>query len=166
MKSLKFFFAVAGMFLLAGCFEINENVDVKADGSGVYSVHTDMSQLLQAMQTYLGKDEMDKELPQKEIDTTVMMKTLLDTAKNITPENKALIKDGSVHLKLNITEKVFNSDIVIPFKSQSDLQKLYNSMNNQTLGFNQLFKGIAGKPDTAMSGNDQGMPDMNQFNAI
>jgi len=154
------------MFLLAGCFEINEDIDVKPDGSGVYSVHTDMSQLLQAMQTYLGKDEMDKQLPQKEIDTTVMMKTLLDTAKNITPENKALIKDGSVHLKLNITEKIFNSDIIIPFKSQLDLQKLYNSMNNQTLGFNQLFKGIAGKQDTAMSGNDQGMPDMNQFNAI
>ncbi len=166
MKSLKFFFAIAGMFLLTGCFEINEDIDVKADGSGVYSVHTDMSQLLQAMQTYLGKDEIDKQLPQKEIDTTVMMKTLMDTAKNITAENKALIKDGSVHLKLNITEKIFKSDIVIPFKSQSDLQKLYNSMNNQTLGFNQLFKGLAGKPDTALSGNDQGMPDMNQFNAI
>ncbi len=166
MKSLKFFFAIAGMLLLAGCFEINEDINVKADGSGVYSVHTDMSQLLQAMQTYLGKDEMDKQLPQKEIDTTVMMKTLLDTAKNITAENKALIKDGSVHLKLNINEKIFNSDITIPFKSQSDLQKLYNSMNNQTLGFNQLFKGIAGKTDSTMSGNDQGMPDMNQFNAI
>jgi hypothetical protein len=166
MKRLKFFLTVACMFFLAGCFEINEGIDVKADGSGVYSVHTDMSQLLQAMQTYLGKEEMDKQLPPNNIDTTVMMRTLLDTAKNISDENKALIKDGYVHLKLNIGEKKFESDIVIPFKSQSDLQKLYNSMNNQTLGFNQLFKGMAGKPDTASSGNDQGMPDMNQFNAI
>ena len=39
-------------------------------------------------------------------------------------------------------------------------------MNNQSLGFNQLFKGMAGKPDTTTSGNDNGMPDMNQFNAI
>jgi hypothetical protein len=91
---------------------------------------------------------------------------LLDTAKNITPENKALIKDGYVHLKLNMEQKEFKSDIVIPFKSLSDLQKLYNSMNNQTLGFNQLFKGMAGKADTTSSGNDNGMPDMNQFNAI
>lgn len=165
MNRLKLFLTVASMFFLAGCFEINEDIDVKSDGSGVYSVHTDMSQLLQAMQTYLGKEEMDKQLPSKNLDTTVMMRTLLDTAQNISAENKALIKDGYVHLKLNIGEKVFKSDIVIPFKSQSDLQKLYNSMNNQTLGFNQLFKGIAGKPDTT-AGNDQGMPDMNQFNAI
>ena len=166
MKSLKFFLTAGFLFLLAGCFEINEDIDVKAGGSGVYSVHTNMSQLLQAMQTYLGKEEMDKQMPEKNIDTTVMMRTLLDTAKNITAENKALIKDGSVHLKLNIEEKEFKSDIVIPFVSLSNLQKLYNSMNNQTLGFNQLFKGMAGKPDSAVSGNDNGMPDMNQFNAI
>jgi hypothetical protein len=166
MKRLKFFLTAGAFFLLAGCFEINEDIDVKAGGSGVYSVHTNMSQLLQAMQSYLGKEEMDKQMPANNIDTTVMMKTLLDTAKNITPENKALIKDGSVHLKLNMEEKEFKSDIVIPFRSLSDLQKLYNSMNNQTLGFNQLFKGMAGKPDTAAAGNENGMPDMNQFNAI
>jgi hypothetical protein len=166
MKKLKFVFAVLFTFFLAGCFEINEDIDIKSDGSGVYSVHTDMSQLLQVMETYLGKEEMDKQMPSKNIDTTVMMKTLLDTAKNITAENKALVKDGYVHLKLNMEQKEFKSDIVIPFKSLSDLQKLYNSMNNQTLGFNQLFKGIAGKPDTVSSGNDNGMPDMNQFNAI
>jgi hypothetical protein len=166
MKRLKYFLTIASMVFLAGCFEINEDVDIKANGSGVYSVHMDMSQLLQAMQTYLGKDEMDKQMPQRNIDTTVMMRTLLDTAKNISAENKLLIKDGYVHLKLNIEQKEFKSDIVIPFKSQADLQKLYNSMNNQTLGFNQLFKGIAGKPDTLSSSNDQGMPDMNQFNAI
>jgi hypothetical protein len=166
MKRLKLLLTVASMFFLAGCFEINEDIDVKADGSGVYSVHTDMSQLLQAMQSYLGKEEMDKQLPQRKIDTTVMMRKLLDTAKNISAENKALIKDGSVHLKLDIEQKEFKSDIVIPFKSLSDLQKLYNSMNNQTLGFNQLFKGMAGKTDTTTAGNDQGMPDMNQFNAI
>lgn len=158
---------MAGMLFLAGCFEINEDIDVKAGGNGVYSVHTNMSQLLQVMQSYLGKEEMDKQMPDRNIDTTVRMKTLLDTAKNISAENKALIQDGTVHLKLNVSEKVFNSDIVIPFKSLSDLQKLYNSMNNQSLGFNQLFKGMAGKPDTAtVSGGDNGMPDMNQFNAI
>jgi hypothetical protein len=168
MKRLKYFLTLASMLLLAGCFEINEDIDVKADGKGVYSVHTDMSQLLQAMQSYLGKDEMDKQMPSKNIDTTVMMRNLLDTAKNISAENKALTKNGSVHLLLNMEQKQFKSDVVIPFKSLSDLQKLYNSMNNQSLGFTQLFKGMAGKPDSALSstGNENSMPDMNQFNAI
>ena len=105
MKKLKYFFTLAGMFLLAGCFEINEDIDVKADGKGVYSIHNDMSQILQAMQSYLGKDEMDKQMPTRNIDTTVMMKSLLDTAKNISAENKALIKDGTVHLLLNMEQE-------------------------------------------------------------
>jgi hypothetical protein len=167
MNKLKYILTLASMFFLAGCFEINEDIDVKTGGNGVYSIHTNMSQLLQVMQSYLGKDEMDKQLPPKNIDTTVMMKILLDTVKNISAENKALVQDGSVHLKLNMQEKEFKSDIVIPFKSLTNLQKLYNSMNNQSLGFTQLFKGMAGKPDTAStSGNENGMPDMNQFNAI
>lgn len=166
MNKLKYIFTLVSMLFLAGCFEINEDIDVKAGGNGVYSIHTDMSQLLIAMQSYMGKDEMDKQMPSKNIDTTVMMKTLMDTVKNITAENKMLIQDGSVHLKLNMEQKEFKSDIVIPFKSLLDLQKLYNSMNNQSLGFNQLFKGLSGKPDSTSSGADNGMPDMNQFNAI
>jgi hypothetical protein len=165
MNRLKYFFTAASMFFLAGCFEITEDIDVKADGKGVYSIHDDMSQLLQAMSSYLGKDEMDKQMPSRNVDTTVMMKSLLDTAKNISPENKALIKDGTVHLLLNIDKKEFKSDIVIPFKNLADLQKLINAMNNQSLGFSQFFKGMAGKPDSS-AGNDNGMPDMNQFNAI
>jgi len=166
MKKMKQFLILAGMVFLTGCFEINEDIELHADGKGVYSIHNDMSQLLQAMSSYLGKDEMEKQMPSKNIDTTVMMRTLLDTAKNISAENKALTKDGYVHLVLNMDKKEFKSDIVIPFKSLSDLQKLYNSMNNQSLGFTQLFKGMAGKPDTASSGSDNSMPDMNQFNAI
>ena len=76
MKKLKSFFTLAGLLLLAGCFEINEDIDVKADGKGVYSIHNDMSQILQAMSSYLGKDEMEKQMPTRNIDTTVMMKSL------------------------------------------------------------------------------------------
>ena len=165
MKRLKYIFTVVSMLLLAGCFEINEDIDVKADGKGVYSVHNDMSQILQAMSTYLGKDEMDKQMPTRNVDTTVMMKSMIDTAKNISAEDKALIKDGSVHLVLNLDKKEFKTDIVIPFKNLSDLQKLYNAMNSQSLEFTQFFKGMAGKPDST-TGNDNGLPDMNQFNAI
>jgi hypothetical protein len=165
MKRLKYILTAAGMLLLAGCFEINEDIEVNANGKGVYSIHNDMSQILVAMSGYLGKDEMEKQMPSRNIDTTVMMKTLLDTSGNISAENKALVKDGSVHLVLNMDKKEFKSDIVIPFNSLSDLQKLYNAMNSQSLGFSQLFKGMAGKPDSS-SGNDNGMPDMSQFNAI
>jgi hypothetical protein len=164
MKKIKFFLVLASMLVLAGCFEINEDIEVKADGKGTFAIHTDMSQLIQAMQNYLGKEEMDKQMPTKNIDTTVLMRTLMDTTSNISAANKALIKDGTVHMTLNLEKKEFKSDVVIPFVSLANLQQLYNSMNNQSLGFTQLFKGLTGKTDSSSAGND--MPDMNQFNAI
>ena len=164
MKRFTYLLTGVLVLLLAGCFEIKEQIDIKPDGKGELTVNTDMSQLLEAMQNYLGKEEMEKQMPGKNLDTTVLMKNLMDSAKDVTPENKELVKNGTVHMKLNLDQKIFKSDVHIPFSSQGNLEKLYNSMNNQSLGFTQLFKGMAGKTDSAGSGKD--MPDMNQFNAM
>ncbi|HEY4153941.1 MAG TPA: hypothetical protein VGM24_00885, partial [Puia sp.] len=128
------------------------------------TVNTDMSQLLEAMQNYLGKEEMEKQMPAgKKMDTTVLMKNLVDSMKDVTPESKELVKDGKVHMQLDLDQKIFKSDIQIPFNSQDNLQRLYNTMNNQNLGFTQLFKGMSRNPDSAGNNN---VPEMNQFNAI
>src|SRR6185312_249043 len=175
MKQLRYFFTAVLVLLLAGCFEIQEQIDIKPGGAGDLTVNTDMSKLLEVMQNYMGKEEMEKEIPAgKVLDTTVLMKNLVDTMQNVSAESKALVKDGKVHMKLDMAQKVFKSDMHIPFSSQDNLQKLYNSMNNQNLGFTQLFKGMTGKKDTAETDNsvmdnaadNKGGPDMNQFNAI
>jgi hypothetical protein len=105
MKRLKYLLAAVLVFLLAGCFEIHEQIDIGTDGKGDLTVNTDMSQMLEAMQNYLGKEEMEKQLPNKNLDTTVMMKTLMDSAKNVTAENKELVRDGTVHMKLDMKRK-------------------------------------------------------------
>jgi hypothetical protein len=164
MKRLKYLFTGVLVLLLASCFTIDEQIDINADGHGNLTVHTDMSQLLEMMQNYMGKEDMDKQIPGKKVDTTVLMKNLMDSAKNVSAENKELVKDGTVHMKLDMDQKIFKSDIHIPFSSQKNLEKLYNSMNDQSLGFTQLFKGMTGKADSGSS--DTNAPDMNQFNAI
>jgi hypothetical protein len=63
-------------------------------------------------------------------------------------------------------KKEFKSDIEIPFANLNNLQKLYNAMNSQSLGFTELFKGMAGKSDSVTTGNDNSLPEMNQFNSI
>lgn len=167
MKWKKFLLPVVFMITLAGCFEIDEQIDIKSNGSGQLTVNTNMSQLLEMIQTYIGKEEMDKQLPKRALDTTVLMKDVVDTAKNITPEKKALVRDGKIHMKLNMDEKVFKADMHFPFTSLSNLQALYTSMNDGSLGTANLFKGLAsGKADTDSSGAPANMPDMNQFNSI
>jgi len=117
------------------------------------------------MQTYMGKEEMDKQMPNKPIDTTIQMKDLVDTAKSMSAETKALFRNGNIHMKMNMAEKLFKADNAFPFTSMDNLQKLYTAMNDGSFNTASLFKGIAtGKKDSA-EGNAPA-PDMNQFNAI
>jgi hypothetical protein len=118
MNRLKYLFAGALFLLLSGCFEIQEQIDINPDGQGALTIRTDMSQMLEAMQNYLGKEEMEKQMPKKNLDTTVMMRNLVDSSKEVSPENKELVKDGTVHMKLDLDRKIFKSDTHIPFGSQ------------------------------------------------
>jgi hypothetical protein len=165
MKPLKWLLPLCCLFLLAGCLEIKEDLEIKNNGSGQLAVNTDMSQLLDIMQTYIGKEEMEKELPGKVMDTTLLMKTIVDTARDITPEKKALVRDGKIHMQLNMDQKIFKADMHFPFHNLSDLEKLYASMNDGSLGTADLFKGLSHSGDSvAAPGNN--VPDMNQFNSI
>src|ERR1044071_5752656 len=167
MKWKKFLLPLLFVITLAGCFEIDEQIDIKSNGSGQLTVNTNMSQLLEMIQTYIGKEEMDKQLPKRALDTTVLMKDVVDTAKNITPEKKALVRDGKIHMKLNMDEKVFKADMHFPFSSLNNLQQLYTSMNDGSLGTATLFKGLAsGKSDSGSVGGNNNRPDMNQFKSI
>jgi len=168
MKIVKLLLPAVCLMLLAGCLDIQENIDVKSNGSGELSINTDMSQLLDIMQTYIGKDEMEKQLPNKAMDSTLYMKSIVDTAKDISPEKKALIRDGRVHMQLNMDQKLFKADMHFPFTSLDNLQKLYASMNDGSLGTTDLFRGLASGrgTDSAGGGPNGAMPDMNQFNSI
>ena len=111
---IKFLLPVAFLFCLSGCIEINEKIDVKSNGSGVWNMRMDMSQLLDLMQNYVGKEEMEKQMPSRKMDTTIYFKNLVDTAKNISPSKKALLKDGKINMKLNMDQKVFNTEMNFP----------------------------------------------------
>jgi hypothetical protein len=166
MKCWKWLVPSILMISLVGCINIDEEIDVKDNGSGQMLVKMDMSQLLDIMQTYMGKDEMDKQMPKDKVDTTIYMKDLVDTAKDIPAEKKALIRDGNLHMKLNMAEKVFKTDLRFPFANLNDLQKLYTSMNDGSLGTNKLFKGLSAKPDGGDNNPNSQMPDIGQFNGI
>jgi hypothetical protein len=166
MKFLKWLLPSFFVLFLTGCFDVNEEIDIKANGSGQMQWNYDMSQLLDLMQTYMGKDEMDKQIPKDKVDTTILMKDLVDTAKDIPADKKALIRNGRMHMKLDMTQKIFKADLHFPFSSMNDLQKLYTSMSDGSLGTNKLFKGLTSKGDSMNSNPNAQMPDIGQFNGI
>ena len=160
MKILKFILPLSLVFCLTGCLDIDEKVAIKKDGSGIMSMDMDMSQMVEMLQQYVGKDELAKKGMDK-MDTTIQMKDLVDTNSSLSAEKKALLRPGFVHIQMNLDAKIFKTHMQFPFTSQANLQKLYGAMSDGSLGNTQLFKGMT-------PGGDAGgaSPDINQFNGI
>ncbi|MDR3715434.1 MAG: hypothetical protein P4L51_21715 [Puia sp.] len=166
------FFKILSTVLLAlsftGCLDIDEKIEVRKDGSGDYAMKVDMSQMVEMLQTYVGRDELAKKGMEK-MDTTIYMKDLVDTLSGLSAERKALLAPGSVHVKLNLDEKVFTTSMLFPYTSQDNLQKLYTTMSDGSLGTTQLLRGLTpmGQDDMAGAAVGGGSgSDINQFNGI
>jgi hypothetical protein len=157
LKYILFVFVTAGF---AGCLDIDEKIDVKKDGSGTVTMDMDMSQMLEMIQQYMGTDGMQKAGLAK-MDTTIHMKDVLDSAAGLSADKKAVLSPGSVHIRLDTAAKIFTTHMSFPFTSQSNLQKLYATLGDGSLGSAQLLKGIGGD-----EGGGGPSPDINQFNGI
>ncbi|HEY4205254.1 MAG TPA: hypothetical protein VGM31_00515 [Puia sp.] len=162
MKILKYLLPLSFACLMMGCLDINENVAIKKDGSGKLAIDMDMSQMIDMLQTYMGKEELAKKGMDK-MDTTIMMKDIVDTAKNLSEEKKALLRPGSIHIKMDIDQKVFTTHMQFPFSSLGQLESLYKVMSDGSLGSTNLLSGLAGGKEGQEGG---GSPDINQFNGI
>jgi hypothetical protein len=163
MKWIKFLLPAVFLFLLAGCFDIDEEIDVNKNGSGEWEMKIDMSQLVDIMQAYMSKEDLEKQFPQKKMDTVMLMKDLVDTAKNITPDKKALMRDGKVHIQVDMDQKILKTDMKFPFKNLSDLQQLRLAVGNNSSGAGQLLKGFSGNND---SGDSSQGPDLSMFSSL
>lgn len=155
---------IAILVLFVSCYEINEEIVLNSNGSGTYVTKMDMSALIQMMQTMAGEEELSKSGLDRAIDTLVHLKDVVDTAKNISAEEKRLYADGTLNLQLNVKENLFKSVASFPFKSHSDLQKLMMGAGSSSMG--AVFKKLFARPDSAQQDvavQDQGLEQINNI---
>ena len=160
MKILKIILPAILAFSFAGCLDINESVDIRKDGSGQLTMDMDMSQMVDILQTYMGKEELEKKGMSK-MDTTILLKDIVDTSSSLSEDKKAILRPGRVHIKLDMDAKVFTVHSMFPFTSLANLQKLYTLMNDGSLGNAKLFGSLGGDAGAGASPGD-----INQFNSI
>lgn len=164
MKKRRWFTAIFFVLLAAGCAEINEALVISEDGSGTYSTKMDMSQLIEMMQSF-GGEEMNKEGLDKVIDTVISLNSYTDTTKDYSPEQRKILSKGTMHMQMNIKEKVFKIDTDIPFSSYNDLQVLLSSSGSSSSMnsvMKKLFdKGGAENTDQPDSPKDPGLDQIN-----
>lgn len=152
MRVIRLFVAACLCLWLTSCIDINENVDIKNNGSGTISTTTDLSQLIDMMQAF-GGDEMNK-MKDEKMDTLIMMKSIVDTSTSLTADQKALLRNGKVRLKMNMTEKVFNINTEFPFENLEKYQQLSNLLSSGAGGMNTVMKSLMGGGGPAPNAKD------------
>lgn len=165
MKILRFILPLLLVVCFTGCLDVYENIEVRADGSGQLTMDVDMGQMIDMLKTYMSKEDLAKNGMEK-MDTTIMMKDIIDSSTTLSAEKKTLLRPASVHIQLDMDAKIFKTHMLFPFKNQDDLQKLYATMSDGSLGNAQLLRGML--PGGQEGGVQQGgpSPDINQFNGI
>ena len=112
----------ACIILLSSCLDTEEKIVINKDNSGVYSLTIDMSRFLKMMNQSAKNDSNTKKPQQK--DSTIYFKSFVDTSTRLSEQEKEMLKDGSVHVKVdepaNEMKFVFN----LPFKKIQDLPYL------------------------------------------
>ena len=142
MKMYKFLLLLLIPITFTGCLEINEDITVSKAGAGNYAMKMDMGQLIDMMQSFIPEDQ--KAEIERPRDTTVLLKDYLDTATSLTAEQKSLLRDGSMHLNMNMAQKIMKMEMMYPFTSPANLQKLYVNLDKSAGGFGNMLGAMGG----------------------
>ena len=148
MKSLKLFLLLVFPLFFTSCLEINEEIAINKNGSGSLSMKTDMGKLFEMLEAFMPADELKKSEFATAKDTVILMKDIVDTLQSMTADKKAVLRDGSIHLKMNLAEKQFMVDMNFPFSKMADISKIYANLGDAQSGMGQLLKGASGDTES------------------
>lgn len=153
MRKVSLLLFITTCTLLSGCFETTEDVSINTNGSGTYTVDMDMSGLLSMMNMLKAADTVVQTgVKGKNIDSTILFSPFTDTATSLSAEDKALLRNASIHIKMN--EQVFKIKMTYPFEKVADMAKLM-ALTGSASGGNMIKK---------MLGNNAELPDENNGN--
>jgi hypothetical protein len=129
MKFVKTLFVALLSFCFIGCFEMEEELTINEDGSGVISAKSDMGQMLQMLASMPMDDSMKKKKDwDRKIDTTIAFKPILDTLKGMTAAEKKLFENSSMRVNMHMQESVLNMQATFPFTSLTNFMKMRKLM--------------------------------------
>jgi hypothetical protein len=145
-------------FALASCMDTREELEIKKDGSGTLVMKTDMGQLVKMMKGFVNDSDLQKQGLGRVIDTTMLVKTFVDSARDVPEDKKAVLRDGKLHLNLDVQNDLGKFDMAFPFSSTDHLSKLYESLNTSSGGLKSLMGNIGGNQEGQGPGDDKGLP--------
>ena len=146
IKSFKLALIAFTSFLFTGCLEINEEIIINKNGSGNLSMKTEMGkELFEMLQAFMPADEMKKSGFGTPKDTVLLMKDIIDTMQTMSADKKAVLRNGSIHLKMNMAEKQLMFNVSFPFQKLSDIGNIYDNLGEAQAGMGNMMNGLGGE---------------------
>lgn len=142
------------MLCLTSCFDMTETFNIKEDGSGTYELKMDMSRAY-AMLAMMKQGAKEEGQVSKKMDSIIYYKSVVDTAKDLTAQEKALLQNAYAKIHMNEDEGEMLMNMYFPFangKELAQIQKIITGKSNTSImeSFSKALKGEAG--------NMNGMP--------
>ncbi|MGV3765368.1 MAG: hypothetical protein ACO1NW_04535 [Chitinophagaceae bacterium] len=143
MKKLTSLFLILCIAIgFTGCYEMSEEYTIAADNSVVFDMNMDMGKLFEMVAAMGGEEEMKKNPEFASMqDTTIYFKSFTDTASDLTAEQKALLENGKMTMKMKMEEKIFKMNFQFPYKTLADLNKTWDPANQESFAqmMNKVF---------------------------
>jgi hypothetical protein len=128
MKFIKVAICLLFTGVLSSCLDSEEKIVINSDYSGMYTMTLDLSKMLEMAASMGAKPDSGKMAEKK--DTTIYLKNYLDSATNLTQEEKALYREGVLSMKLDEVANEMKIVVSCPFKKISDLAAIKSNFFN------------------------------------
>lgn len=138
MKKLIYLPLIACVLSLSSCINIIEELLLKKDGTGVYTITMDMSGVMEnggirSLMEMSGEDMSSPDNPFSsdepvEVDTIMHMKDAPDSVRT-SFGNDALLNKISIHQIISESQEVMKTKFVINFDKLSDIEAFLNNMD-------------------------------------
>lgn len=150
MKKISLLCLAASLFFLTSC-ETTRDITIEGNGSGKIVTTIDMSQLAGIMKM----SGQGKEMEGKNLDSTISLSAFADSIPNLAPQEKELLKKGTMGMVMNLEDEKMLTNISFPFASVTDInkvQKLSGTLLQQMMKKEMESKGGApgGMPEDQM----------------
>jgi hypothetical protein len=133
MKKIISLITIFALVTLTSCINIIEEIFLKKDGSGKYTVTLDLSSIISMKDMLLSESKMSKrdslKLVGEKYDSTIYFNTMSDSTRSKFryPE---LIERAYVTLKVDEPAGIMNVTLVSPFTEIEEINKMMEDINN------------------------------------
>ena len=126
MNKIKIFLTFLLALTLYSCVDTEERIVINADETGTYSLTIDLGKLIELTNQMMPDSTRDSK-PKEKKDSIIYFKNFIDTAQNLTAEEKVLYRDGYLHIDMDEANNKMKVEMGCPFKNSNQLTQVKNN---------------------------------------